>query len=57
MIVSWGGAERCTFVLPEDLPVDGLASTLSLSCQGVAADKTMPASASLGRIVDNEKKS
>lgn len=57
MIVSWGGAERCTFVMPEDLPVDGLASTLSLSCQGVAADKTMPASASLGRIVDSEKKS
>ena len=57
MVVSWGGSERCTFVLPENLPVDGLASTLSLACQRVPADKNMPASASLTEIIDTEKKS
>ena len=57
MVVSWGGSERCTFVLPENLPADGLASTLSLVCQRVPADKNMPASASLTEIIDTEKKS
>ena len=57
MVVSWGGSERCTFVLPENLPADGLASTLSLVCQRVPADKNMPASASMTEIIDTEKKS
>ena len=57
MVVSWGGSERCAFVLPENLPVDGLSSTLSLSCQMVSADKSVPASASLTGIIDTEKQS
>ena len=47
MVVSWGGVERCTLVMPADLPVDGLASTLELPCQMLTPDNAAPASASL----------
>lgn len=33
MVVSWGGAERCTLLMPASLPADGLASALDLPCQ------------------------
>ena len=33
MIVSWGGAERCTLTLPANLPANGLESSLSLPCE------------------------
>lgn len=43
MTVSWGGAERCTLMLPASLPADGLASALSLLCQGASAHDRLPA--------------
>ncbi len=47
MIVSWGGAERCTLTLPVTLPADGLTDALQLSCQPVATDPSAPEPASL----------
>ena len=44
MVVSWGGAERCTLVMPANLPDDGLATTLDLPCQMLIPDNAAPAS-------------
>ena len=52
MVVSWGGAERCTLVMPANLPVDGLASALDLPCQMVIPDNA--ASASRIRLPNTE---
>lgn len=38
MIVSWGGIERCTLILPARLPADGLTSSLNLPCHINSAD-------------------
>ena len=54
MIVSWGGMERCTLVMPASLPAGGLATALDLPCQGVIPDNASPASASRIRITDTE---
>ena len=54
MIVSWGGMERCTLVMPASLPADGLATALDLPCQGVIPDNASPASASRIRLTDTE---
>ena len=51
MTVSWGGAERCTLMLPASLPADGLASALSLLCQGASAHDRLPA---LTPLTDND---
>lgn len=32
MTVSWGSSGQCTLVLPDELPADGLATALRLSC-------------------------
>jgi outer membrane usher protein FimD/PapC len=58
MIVSWGGAERCTLTLPVVLPVDGLTDALQLGCRMVAIDQSSPEPASLtGKRTDTEKTS
>ena len=54
MIVSWGGMERCTLVMPASLPAGGLATALDLPCQGVIPDNASPASASRIRLTDTE---
>lgn len=47
MTVSWGGAERCGITLPEEVPDDGLTTTLDLTCQN-----TLPAPATLSATPD-----
>ena len=42
MIVSWGSIERCTLTLPENLPVDGLESVLSLPCEPMGNGASTP---------------
>ena len=54
MVVSWGGVERCTLVMPANLPADGLATTLDLPCQMVMPDNATPASASQIQLTDTE---
>ena len=54
MVVSWGGVERCTLVMPVNLPADGLATTLDLRCQMLMPDNAAPASASRIRITNTE---
>ena len=57
MTVSWGGRERCTLVMPETLPVDGLVTTLSLVCHVPASEKTLSAPTSLtDKRIETEKK-
>lgn len=42
MIVSWGGAERCTLTLPAVLPADGLTDALQLRCQLLPTAQSLP---------------
>ncbi len=58
MIVSWGGAERCTVTLPTILPMDGLTDALNLRCQLLAADQSSTDPAALtGTPIDTENTS
>ncbi len=41
MIVSWGGAERCTVQLPAVLAADALSETLQLPCQLNDVDQSL----------------
>ena len=54
MVVSWGGVERCTLVIPANLPADGLASTLDLACQMLTPDTAAPVSALQVRLTHTE---
>ena len=51
MIVSWGGTERCTLMLPASVPADGLVSALNLLCEGASANDKSPA---LTPLTDND---
>ena len=53
MTVSWGSTGRCNLSLPEELPADGLASTLNLLCQPIKADSP-PASAVLPDVLEKK---
>lgn len=57
MTVSWGGRERCTLVMPETLPEDGLVTTLSQTCHLPASEKSLSAPTPLtDKRIDTEKK-
>lgn len=55
MIVSWGGNERCTLILPVVLPADGLTAALKLPCLVTEPSSARPSLT--GKGVYTEKKS